>query len=100
MIANNLRMDSPGYNPEEWEFRVRRKDGNWLSQPLAEGQPIRNSNQETWTRRLCDTWAFETQREAAQAARTYCVEAGFDPDGWEVIPVPKDPLAWLKKGRS
>lgn len=97
MMLNNYKSRQ-SYDPAKWEYRVRRKDGHWLTQPLVEGKPISGSNQEPWTRRLCDTWAFDTPNEASNAARIYCIKDDFDPKEFEVIPVPKDPLAWLKAG--
>lgn len=82
-------------DPNEWEFHVRRADGTWLSRPkAAPGAPAGNTD--PWTRRIPDSWAFDSAHEARDAAASHGAEAGE----YSVIPAPRRPGEWLARGRT
>lgn len=91
-ITNRGPYDS--YDPTEWEFHVRLDDGSWLARPEHDpSEPPANAP--PFTRRLGDTWSFDTARLAERAAESHGAETGT----YKVIPAPRDPGAWLAKSR-
>lgn len=80
------------HDPAAWHFAVRRADGTWLTRPTLDADAPAG-NMETWTRRLCDVWHFDSAAEARAAA----VSHGADPDGFKVLPSPRNGGDWLKQ---
>lgn len=81
------------FDPADWEFHVRHEGGHWLARPApVPGTPAGNA--ETWTRRIPDSWSFDTVADAHAAA----VAHGIDPLRFSVIPAPRRPGEWLAAG--
>ena len=90
MYLNN--PTSPKLEKTVWQYAVRRHDRTWLTRPAAAaGQP--SGNIETWSPRISDCWIFETKTEACKAAAAH----GAGPEDFDLIPTPKDPVAWLEQ---
>lgn len=73
-----------------WQFSVRRKDGTWLTRPALEAGAAAG-NMDPWTRRLTDTWHFDTAADASKAA----ISHGVDPQDFIVVPSPRRAGDWL-----
>lgn len=78
-------------DPADWSWSIRLADGRWLARPAPQPDAP-PSNAETWTRRLADVWAFDSQRDAETAAAAH----GADKDGFTVHCVPRRGGQWLK----
>lgn len=83
------------FDPAKWEFHIRRSGGCWLTRPAPVDDAPVNANQETWSRRLGESWPFDTAAEARAAALAW----GAPDHDFAVIPAPRDPAAWLAAGR-
>lgn len=80
-----------GFDPAHWKFSVRRTGGGWLTRPMREANAP-EGNMETWTRRLCDMWHFDSAAEARAAALSH----GCGPDDFKIISSPRKGGDWLK----
>lgn len=84
-VARFIHLD-----PAHWEFHVRRDDGTFLGRPAIEpGSPPGNTD--PWTRRIPDSWAFDSPADAKRATESYGVA-----DGYRIIPCPRRGGEWLK----
>lgn len=73
------------FDPDKWEFRVRRADGRWLSRPIGEGRS--DGDAAEWTRAIPNGWSFDSVDEARDAATAH----GLTTNDFAVIPAPRVP---------
>lgn len=80
------------YDPDLWQFSVRRHDGKWLTRPqLTEGTLV--GNKPNWSSIIGEGWRFDSYEEADNAA----VSHGAGHDQFSVIASPRKPGDWLKQ---